>query len=48
VTDGAAIDGRVPAVAAGERKLKGFSRPMPVFSVDPKSGSAELVEEAVS
>jgi adenylate cyclase len=44
----AAIDGRVPAVAAGERKLKGFSRPMPVFSVDPKSGSAELVEEAVS
>jgi adenylate cyclase len=44
----AALDGRVPAVAAGERKLKGFSRPMPVFSVDPRAGSPDLVAEAVS
>src|SRR5690349_12721284 len=33
----AAIDGQLPAVPAGERKLKGFSRPMPVFSVEPRA-----------
>jgi adenylate cyclase len=44
----AAIDGAVPAVPAGERKLKGFSRPMPVFSVDPRAGSADLAAEAAA
>ncbi|HET7473874.1 MAG TPA: response regulator [Candidatus Limnocylindrales bacterium] len=46
----AAIDGQVPAAPAGERKLKGFSRPMPVFSVDPRDGdgAAELETEAAS
>jgi adenylate cyclase len=31
----AAVEGVIPAVAAGERQLKGFSRPMPVYSVEP-------------
>ena len=48
----AAIDGKVPAVPVGERKLKGFSRPMPVFSVDPpagdRAGAAELEEQEAS
>jgi class 3 adenylate cyclase len=47
----AAIDGEVAAVPAGERKLKGFSRPMPVFSVEPQPGdgaSAVLEAEAAS
>jgi adenylate cyclase len=45
----AAIDGHVPAVPAGERKLKGFSRPMPVYSIDPPAGEAgELDHEAAS
>ena len=30
----AALDGAVAADAAGERQLKGFSRPMPVYRVD--------------
>ena len=46
----AAIDGQVPAGPAGERKLKGFSRPMPVLSIDPRDGdgAAELETEAAS
>ncbi len=45
----AAIDGNVPAVPAGERKLKGFSRPMPVFSIDPPAvQAADLEAEAAS
>jgi adenylate cyclase len=45
----AAIDGAVRAVPAGERSLKGFSRPMPVFSIDPASDqTADLPAEAVS
>jgi adenylate cyclase len=45
----AAIDGAVRAVPAGERSLKGFSRPMPVFSIDPASdATAGLAAEAVS
>jgi adenylate cyclase len=45
----AAIDGAVRAVPAGERSLKGFSRPMPVFSIDPASDeTADLAAEAVS
>jgi class 3 adenylate cyclase/CheY-like chemotaxis protein len=34
----AALDGAIRAEAAGERKLKGFSRPMPVFTVEPLDG----------
>jgi adenylate cyclase len=45
----AAIDGAVRAVPAGERSLKGVSRPMPVFSIDPASDqTADLAAEAVS
>jgi adenylate cyclase len=38
-----AVDGAVPAELAGERQLKGFSRPMPVYSVEPapSAGDAE-------
>jgi adenylate cyclase len=39
----AAIDGAVASTPAGERKLKGFSRPMPVFSV---GAPVEAIEEA--
>jgi adenylate cyclase len=38
----AAIDGSVPAEPAGERTLKGFSRPVPVFSVEPTARAAEV------
>ena len=38
----AAVDGAVPAEAAGERMLKGFSRPMPVFAVEPTERAAEV------
>jgi class 3 adenylate cyclase len=31
----AAVDGAIRAESAGERKLKGFSRPMPVYAVEP-------------
>jgi class 3 adenylate cyclase len=49
----AAIDGQVAATPAGERKLKGFSRPMPVFSIEPgggdrTEGDAELQAGAAS
>ena len=37
----AAIDGQVPAIPVGERKLKGFSRAMPVYSVGANGASAE-------
>jgi class 3 adenylate cyclase/CheY-like chemotaxis protein len=40
----AALDGAFPAESAGERQLKGFSRPMPVFRVladDRTEGEAE-------
>jgi class 3 adenylate cyclase len=36
----AAIDGSIRADAAGERKLKGFSRPIAVYSVEPLDGGA--------
>ena len=36
----AAIDGSIRADAVGERKLKGFSRPMAVYSVEPLDGGA--------
>jgi adenylate cyclase len=36
----AAIDGSIRAEAVGERKLKGFSRPMAVYSVEPLDGAA--------
>jgi class 3 adenylate cyclase/DNA-binding NarL/FixJ family response regulator len=48
----AALDGAVPSDAAGERQLKGFSRPMPVFRVateaDPSADgrAGEPVQEA--
>ena len=42
-----AMDGAVPAEEAGERQLKGFSRPMPVYRVDPSGGgSGETAESA--
>lgn len=43
----AALDGAVPAEAAGERQLKGFSRPMPVFRVaaDTEAGEADRERE---
>jgi class 3 adenylate cyclase/CheY-like chemotaxis protein len=43
----AAIDGQVPAIPVGERKLKGFSRPMPVYSLgaDGADGAAADADE---
>jgi len=42
-----AMDGAVPAEEAGERQLKGFSRPMPVYRIDPSgSGAGETAESA--
>jgi class 3 adenylate cyclase/CheY-like chemotaxis protein len=38
----AAVDGAVPAEAAGERQLKGFSRPMPVYSVEPAAAAEDI------
>jgi class 3 adenylate cyclase len=38
----AALDGQVPAEPAGERMLKGFSRSMPVYSVEPTIRAAEV------
>jgi class 3 adenylate cyclase/CheY-like chemotaxis protein len=40
----AAIDGQVPAVPVGDRKLKGFSRPMPVYSVGADGAGAAADE----
>ena len=41
------MDGAVPAEEAGERQLKGFSRPMPVYRIDPSgSGAGETAESA--
>jgi class 3 adenylate cyclase len=34
----AAVDGQIAAEPAGERKLKGFSRPIPAWSVEPLHG----------
>jgi class 3 adenylate cyclase/CheY-like chemotaxis protein len=46
----AAIDGAVPATPAGERQLKGFSRPMPVYRIDALDDAARhdapVLEEA--
>jgi class 3 adenylate cyclase/CheY-like chemotaxis protein len=46
----AAIDGAVPATPAGERQLKGFSRPMPVYRIDALDDAAghdaPVLEEA--
>jgi len=42
-----AMDGAVAAEDAGERQLKGFSRPMPVYRIDPSgSGAGETAESA--
>jgi class 3 adenylate cyclase len=38
----AAVDGAIRIVEAGERQLKGFSRPMPVYSVEPTTDAAGL------
>jgi len=40
----AAIDGQVPALSVGDRKLKGFSRPMPVYSVGADGAGASADE----
>ena len=40
----AALDGQIEAVAAGERQLKGFSRPIPVYTV----GEPGAVTESAS
>jgi class 3 adenylate cyclase len=40
----AAVEGAIRAEAAGERKLKGFSRPMPVYSVEPPGGAGADAE----
>jgi adenylate cyclase len=40
----AGLDGAVRADAAGERMLKGFSRPMAVYSVEPLDGGAADAE----
>ncbi len=40
----AALDGAVPAEDAGERQLKGFSRPLGVFRVAPDSAVAARAE----
>jgi class 3 adenylate cyclase len=37
----AAVDGAIDAEPAGERQLKGFSRPMPVYSVEPVATAGE-------
>jgi adenylate cyclase len=48
----AALDGAMPSEAAGERQLKGFSRPMPVFRVATEADASadgragEPVQEA--
>ena len=44
----AAIDGRIAAEPAGERTLKGFSRPMPVYSVEPAGAPAGAESDAES
>jgi adenylate cyclase len=43
----AAVDGAIPAEAAGERQLKGFSRPMPVYSVEPATAPGDHHEPSV-
>jgi adenylate cyclase len=43
-----AIDGAVPAEPAGERQLKGFSRPLLVYSVAPAGGSGAADVDAVA
>jgi class 3 adenylate cyclase len=42
----AAIDGEIAAEPAGERQLKGFSRPMTVYAIEPEG--SPTVEAAVS
>lgn len=42
----AAIDGKIATVAAGERQLKGFSRPIAVYSVPAPDGDATSAEVA--
>ena len=44
----AAVDGQVAAEPAGERQLKGFSRPMPVFRVTAGSGGDLVVAETAT
>jgi class 3 adenylate cyclase/CheY-like chemotaxis protein len=41
-----AMDGALPAEPAGERQLKGFSRPMPVYSVAPAEESRAASADA--
>ncbi len=43
----AAVDGQVPAEPAGERQLKGFSRPMAVYSVTTPGVAAGADAEAM-
>ena len=41
-----AMDGAVPAEEAGERQLKGFSRPMPVYRVGQSAGGPGKTAES--